>query len=328
MTSETKDIGKILLLVSLVEHNPGIKISRLAELMGCPERMVEEYLNRALMCGVPPYLPDNYIGYVRRGDEVSLTFASHMQSPVRLSLGEGLSLRLLLESLPHQAGSQYLKPVRSLLSKIERAMSPATPLSAGTAAVAATDRTRFAREKFDSLRAAIREERKVVMEYYSVTRGEMTRRKVSPYAIVEHGGDWYLAGDCHLRRRELLFRLDRIKSVETTGEKFSFPRRFQPAKYRRRNIYRPDAEHIRCEISFTPWAARRVREALSARVVKTLPDGRVVLSLTASGTPWLFRFLLKFAPDAELLKPAPLRAEFRKMLEELLRNYGERKHPE
>jgi predicted DNA-binding transcriptional regulator YafY len=53
-----------------------------------------------------------------------------------------------------------------------------------------------------------------------------------------------------------------------------------------------------------------------------------VLSLTASGTPWLFRFLLKFAPDAELLKPAPLRAEFRKMLEELLQNYGERKRPE
>ncbi len=323
MTSETKDIGKILLLVSLVERNPGIKISRLAELMGCSERMAEEYLNRALMCGVPPYLPDNYIGYVRRGDEVSLTFASHMQSPVRLSLKEGLSLRLLLESLPHQTGSPYLKPVRSLILKIERAMSPAASLSARTATVAAADRTRFAREKFDSLRAAIREKMKVVMEYYSVTRGKMTKRKVSPYAIVEHGGDWYLAGDCHLRRRELLFRLDRIKSVETTDEKFSFPRRFKPAKYRRKSIYQPAAEHIRCEICFPPWAARRVREALSARVLKTLPDGRVVLSLTASGTPWLFRFLLKFAPDAELLKPVPLRAEFRKMLKELLWLYNE-----
>jgi len=320
VASETKDIRNLLLLISLVERNPGIKISRVAELMGCFERSAEEYLNRVLMCGVPPYLPDNYIGFIRRGDAVTLTFASHMGAPVRLSLREGLSLRLLLETLPHQADSPYLKPVKNLVSKIERAMSPVSARVRG-ANIAAADRTRFAGEKFDRILAAIRDGKKIVMEYYSVSRGEMTKRKVAPYTIVEHSGDWYLAGDCHLRRRELMFRIDRIKSVETTGESCAPPRRFNPAKYRRRSIYRPESEHIRCEISFPPWVVRRVKEALHAKVVKTLPDGRVVLSLAASGRPWLFRFLLKFAPDAELLMPAPLRAEFRGTLKELLKLY-------
>ncbi len=312
MAADTKDINNILLLISLVERNPGITTAKLAQLMGCGEVAVEDYLNRALMCGVPPYLPDDYVGYVRNGVEITLKCAAHMASPTRLTPREAMSLSLLLEALPdpHEADGA----AKSLAKKIKETMH------SDPTHVASADKRRFRGATLEDLRAAIAGNRKVVIEYYSVARGGMTRRKVSPYAVVENAGEWYLAGDCHLRRAERMFRLDRIRSVEITDEKFTPPRRLDCERWRG-EIYRPEKDHIICEIAFAPWTARRVREALSAERVRALPDGREVLRISASGRPWLFRFLLKFAADAELLSPPGLRDEFRAKLEKMLMAY-------
>ncbi len=318
MTKETKNIKNILLLISLVERNPAITVARLAELMGCGKRLVEEYLDRALMCGVPPYMPDDYVGFIRNGDEITLTQAHHLRSPARLSLREGMSLRLLLESLPHGAQSETTK---NLSAKIQRAMAPGAGSAPGSASITAADKTRFVGSKFTRLRDAVRDCKKVLIEYYSVAGGGMTRRKVSPYALVEHSGEWYLAGDCHTRRRELLFRLDRIRSIEVLDETFSVPKNFKPEKYRRKDIYLPASKDIRCEIACAPGLARRAADLPGAKKIRSQGDGREVLALSASGVPWLFRFLLKFAPDVELLKPAKLRAQYAQTLRGLARLY-------
>ncbi len=318
MTKETKDIKSILLLISLVERNPAITIARLAELMGCGKRLVEEYLDRALMCGVPPYMPDDYVGFIRNGDEITLTHAQHLRSPARLSLREGMSLRLLLESLPHSAESETTK---NLSAKIQCAMRPDAGSTPASASIASADKTRFDDTKFIRLRNAIRDCKKVSIEYYSVASGGMTSRKVSPYALVEHSGEWYLAGDCHTRRKELLFRLDRIRSIEIIDETFCVPKNFKPEKYRRKDIYLPASKDIRCEIACAPGLARMAAELPGAKKIRSLGDGRKVLALSASGVPWLFRFLLKFAPDVELLKPANLRTEYMQMLKNLTRIY-------
>ncbi len=315
MADDTKDINNILLLISLTERNPGISTAKLAQLMGCAEAAVEDYLNRVLMCGVPPYLPDDYIGFVRNGDEITLKCAAHMASPTRLTPREAMSLSLLLEALPDDTGA-----AKSLAKKIKITIhaDPATGSQ-----IASADKRRFRGTTIDDLRDAIAESRKIVIEYYSVARGEMTRRKVSPYAVVENAGEWYLAGDCHLRHAERMFRLDRIRSVEITDEKFAVPKRLDCERWRG-EIYTPDKDHLSCEIAFAPWTARRVLEALSAERVRVLPDGREVLRISASGKPWLFRFLLKFADEAELLTPLAIRAEFRMKLEKMRKAYSPR----
>ena len=316
MATDTKDIDNILLLISLVERNPGVAVGKLAQLMGCDEAAVEDYLNRALMCGVPPYLPDDYVGFVRNGDEITLKCAAHMAAPTRLTPTEATSLSLLLEALPDPDGA-----AKSLAKKIKDTMRADEADAVRLRRIASADKRRFRDATMEDLRDAIAERRKVVIDYYSVARGEMTRRKVSPFALVENAGEWYLAGDCHLRRAERMFRLDRMRSVEITDEGFTPPKRPKYEKLRGREIYAPGEGHVECEIAFEPWTARRVLEALRAERTRTLKDGREVLRLSASGRPWLFRFLLKFADEAELLAPAELRADFRAKLKEMRGRY-------
>ena len=54
---------------------------------------------------------------------------------------------------------------------------------------------------------------------YEDSLGNREKRRVLPEAIFFWNDDWYVAAFCHLREEERTFRLDRILSVELTGEK-------------------------------------------------------------------------------------------------------------
>jgi predicted DNA-binding transcriptional regulator YafY len=66
----------------------------------------------------------------------------------------------------------------------------------------------------ESLRAAVRQQRRVSMAYLGSGQSEPTRRQVDPYALVHRWGWWYVAGFCHLRQGVRLFRVDRIQNLE------------------------------------------------------------------------------------------------------------------
>jgi hypothetical protein len=62
----------------------------------------------------------------------------------------------------------------------------------------------------DLLRRAILEEFDVEMQYYTQSRGELTRRRVSPRVLQ---GETYLHAYCHTRQTERVFRLSRIAEL-------------------------------------------------------------------------------------------------------------------
>ena len=121
MATNTKEVSDLLLLIPFIAGHPGVTVGEVARHLGCTRARVEGHLNRILMCGVPPYLPDNYIGYAREGDRIFLTLASHMSHPVRLTLEEALGLRLLLQALPPAGKGR--SPAATLLKKIESALA-------------------------------------------------------------------------------------------------------------------------------------------------------------------------------------------------------------
>src|SRR6266545_2932051 len=49
--------------------------------------------------------------------------------------------------------------------------------------------------------------RRVVLEYYSGSRGDLSRRKVDPWLVFATAGHWYMVGHCHRAGGERLFRL-------------------------------------------------------------------------------------------------------------------------
>ena len=59
----------------------------------------------------------------------------------------------------------------------------------------------------------------LLITYLDAGSGRETARMVDPYRLEKRGGLHYLAGYCHLRNAERLFRVDRILSCETKGER-------------------------------------------------------------------------------------------------------------
>jgi len=68
------------------------------------------------------------------------------------------------------------------------------------------------------LEEALQRQVAVDIEYYTESRGEMTRRRVDPYRLEQRSGTTYLVGYCHWRQAERVFRLDHIRSAELTNE--------------------------------------------------------------------------------------------------------------
>ncbi len=53
---------------------------------------------------------------------------------------------------------------------------------------------------------------------YVSARGEETLRMVTPLSVAAHGGHLYLVAECHLRKEQRSFRLDRILEMEARGD--------------------------------------------------------------------------------------------------------------
>jgi predicted DNA-binding transcriptional regulator YafY len=63
---------------------------------------------------------------------------------------------------------------------------------------------------------ALQERRRLIINYYTASTGEMNRRKIDPLSL---DGDM-LTAYCHLRQAERVFKLSRIESAQLTDERF------------------------------------------------------------------------------------------------------------
>ena len=71
-----------------------------------------------------------------------------------------------------------------------------------------------------AIRDAVAHHRRVEIEYWSAGRDELTTRRIDPEVVFFATGEWYVGAYCHRARDERMFRVDRIRSVEPTGETF------------------------------------------------------------------------------------------------------------
>ncbi|MGH7162146.1 MAG: protein pafC, partial [Planctomycetota bacterium] len=110
-----------LSLIPLLRQRPGITFREIGEHLGLSEQSASREIPRALMlCGIPPYLPHDYITCYTEGDRVTLRFAEHFKRPARLTLGEAAALLLALRALPPARGSPEAPAVAGLMRKLER----------------------------------------------------------------------------------------------------------------------------------------------------------------------------------------------------------------
>ncbi len=157
---------------------------------------------------------------------------------------------------------------------------------------------------------AIVARRMIELEYYKENEDELALRRVEPYALTNGREGWYVASFDPERDGVRHFRLDRIKHVNVTDEKFEPRAEVDPAAevdgwLRTGEV--PASATARVWVS--PERARWAREA--RRVVEEWSDGAVIVELSFAGVDWLVREILKEAGDAAVLEPQDAREAVR-----------------
>ncbi len=150
----------------------------------------------------------------------------------------------------------------------------------------------------------------IELEYYKENEDQLSPRKVEPYALTNGREGWYVASFDPERGGVRHFRLDRIKHVNVTNERFEPRPEVDPAAevdgwLRTGEV--PASASARVWVS--PERARWAREA--RRVVEEWGDGAVIVELSFAGVDWLVREILKEAGDAAVLEPEDAREAVR-----------------
>ena len=307
MGSLSERLTRILTMIPYIQQHQGVHVKELASYLGTGPETILADLNAVLLCGVPPYLPNDYIGVVIERDRIHLSFADHFKRPVNLTLQEALSLNLALAYVP------LTRHARETAQRLQRKILDILPR--GTRTLWRTARRqmnvgplhRGLHDRVALLEQAIEEQREVHIEYYTASRDELTEREIRPYGIVEHNGEWYVVAHCLFRDRELPFRVDRIRRMELRDRTFDRPRSFSIDKYRRDEMYFPTSRDLRVKLRIAPELARWVREEQPVGKLKPLSDGSIILHLSVSQPEWVISWVMAHAGKVELLAPEALR---------------------
>jgi len=167
----------------------------------------------------------------------------------------------------------------------------------------------------DAVRAAAVDGVTIEVDYWSGGRDELTTRRLDPGPPFFALGEWYTDAYCHLREGTRMFRVDRIRAVRPTAD------RFAPVDPRGSGtIYHPRPDDPRVTIEL-PKGASWVAETAPCESVEDLSDGRQRVVMAVSEASWLERILLQVGPAARVIDPPEWRDRSKVVAARVLERY-------
>ncbi|HYG69140.1 MAG TPA: WYL domain-containing protein, partial [Anaeromyxobacteraceae bacterium] len=180
----------------------------------------------------------------------------------------------------------------------------------------------------DRLIEAWERRKRITIDYWRVSTGEITRREVDPFGWAQRRGEWILVGHCHLRNAVRIFYVSRIKRLKVNGRAlperkhragdYDIPDDFDVRRWSRQQIWDYEVHPPRpATVRFTGSLARLAGQLLPSATLEPGGDGARVARLEVRNLRGLVRQALAWGPEAELLEPADGRALAREILDGL-----------
>ncbi|MGZ5306216.1 MAG: helix-turn-helix transcriptional regulator [Actinomycetota bacterium] len=308
-------LGRMLVIVPYLVQHPGSELSEVARLFDVPLDQLRRDLDLLFMSGLPPYGPGDLIEVdVDEDDRIWISMAAHFARPLRLSRSEALALYLRGTELLGTAGLPDAPALASALEKLRTSLGPGTLGDAEGIEMADPGAPIKA---LDPIREAARERRRVRVEYFAHSSGEWSSRVIDPEEVFVALGHWYVAAWDVTIDAERLFRVDRIRRVGSTGERFS-PRGLEGAG---RSLYTPTGEDVPVRLRLAP-GARWIAEYYATTDEQERADGSLDITLPARTLGWVARLLLRVGSDATVLEPPELTAQVAALARSTLDRYA------
>lgn len=303
MTQATRDAGvrleRLLGVLTWLAQHGQVSLSELSQTFGMtPEQLVAD-LELAACCGLPPYTPDRLMEIIVGEETVEARLGDDLARPRRLSAQEGFALAAAVRAAAAARGVAPDDPLARALAKLDAALGDrgVIGIDLGEPAHLATVRDGLARG------------RQLEIDYLSAWRDARSTRVVDPVALSASEGHWYLDAWCHEAGGTRRFRVDRISSVEETGE--AVVPKAPPADDDHANgrslepfVPGPEATLVRIAVSTDgAW----LLDAVPVIETSAMPDGRTEVTLGVVSAVWLERLLLQLGPAAEVLEPEDMK---------------------
>ncbi|MCP3937794.1 MAG: WYL domain-containing protein, partial [Actinomycetia bacterium] len=259
-------LARLLVIVPWVVERDGARISDIANHFGVPEGDVLSDLSLVQCCEIPPYGPDNTLGIIVDDDMVIVEPGAMLDRPLRLGPQEGFGLlaagRAALAVLGDTSGA-----LATALDKLEAALGDHSPLEVDV------ERP----DLIDELEVATANRVSVDIDYYTAYRDESMHRRIDPLGVLNHDGDWYVHGWCHVAGSLRTFRVDRIESLVVTESEFEPPEGELAAPR-----LGPGGDGIVVELAVPPSAGWIV-EAYETQSVVARDDGSIGVAMPIAG---------------------------------------------
>jgi proteasome accessory factor C len=312
-------LRRLLFIVPYVaKRSEGVAVDELAKQIGADREELLSDLDLLSQVGPPDGDPGEYLLVSVEDGRVFVDLAHRLTRPLRLTPAEGCSLLLGIRALRESGIAPFDQAMQSaekkLLTALGRDANEAQSLATSTvvaepdAAVATHLRT---------LVTAAKKRERVRLTYASASRHQAESRPVDPYGIVHHAGEWYVVGFCHKRGDVRTFRIDRIASLELTGERFERPANFDLEAYRRERLYVPSADAVAVRIELDPLAVTRIGANWPVGEVTPHDDGSAELLIDCEGFEWVTGWVLALGRHARIIGPAEARTAMRERITRL-----------
>ena len=309
-------------LLQLIERAEGVVVEDAARELACTVRTIWRDLKVLQEAGFPVYderAADGRRSVWRISDEFRRSL------PLKLSLPELTALIMSRDLLAPGVDAGFGRSLRGAFAKIggvlsrdARALVDRMREVVGVRAFGAKLHAPAA-EHIDEIHRALLERRQLDLRYYSMSRDDVTARRVDPYHLTYAGGGFYLVAHCHLREAPRIFAVERIRALRTLAGRFTLPAAFDAERYLNGawGILRGDVVTVR--VLFARTLARYIAERLwhPTQQLRTLPDGRLEMTLRVADTLEVRRWILGYGTEAEVVEPAALREAIRREAEAL-----------
>jgi predicted DNA-binding transcriptional regulator YafY len=310
---------RLITLIMLLQRQPNQKAAELAEKLGISVRSLHRYLDMLDEMGIPVYSergPYGGFSLVRGYKMPPLIFTP--EEATAICLGAGLVGELW--------GQLYTESAQGALAKIENVLPDE---QRGEVAWARRSLVTAQSQKpgllpyaplLETLRSAIRHQKRVRIVYQGNLQAEPLERELNPYVLAYRQGWWYVLGHCQLRQAVRSFRVDRIRELERLDAGFQIPADFEAQKFLSFEIQSETQFRVRLHLGVE---VAHLALSTPAAWEEILPqeDGSVIVSTALPDLYSAASLALSYGPAARVLEPEELRHMVQDWAQKIAANY-------
>lgn len=301
------NVARLLDLVPFLTSHQGIALEELAKSFGVSPAQITKDLTTLWMCGLPGYTAYELIDLSFESGFVTISNAQTLEKPRALSRDEVLALLLGLETLLEE-----LKEIDDLVSvqinSMIKRLSSLADSSVGLRVRAGDASNSSLLAKCES---AIGSRAWLLISYHSISRDEITSRRIQPFEIFIEDKYSYLSAYCEISRGVRTFRVDRILDAAECENDDFYPSRIE------RN---GDSPELRISVNMQS----RLRDGVERlRPFSTLnPGDATQLEIACFSQEWAIREIMSFGGEAILTSHPSLRAKIVQRAQRALLGYA------